>query len=593
MAFDAFSPKSPFIFDGAMGTYYTLISNNPEMRCEDANINNPSLILSIHREYIDAGCNAVKTNTFSESADIANGFYSKAEQVILSAINICKQATEKTDTQIFADLGPVPSDCSNAGEIYIKQAKLYLENGITCFLAETLPNSSGLEELSAFLSDNCKDSVLIVSFAAGPDGITRDGLSAKELMEKVSKLKNVNAVGLNCMSGPGHLLKLLPSIRDISKPLSVMPNAGYPTVLGRKIVYRGSEEYFAKQSLQLINSGVSIIGGCCGTTPKHIKALCSLLNSEKSADKSFYAQKNVGAMPINTPKPQKSENAFFEKLSSGKKVIAVELDPPENDCIDSFLENASFISQAGADIITVADCPIGRPRADSSIISCILKRELKTEALPHLTCRDRNLNATKALLLGLSAEQIRNVLIVTGDPVPTENRDEVKSVYNFNSRKLIKYIDTLNKETFSSPFRIFAALNINAQNFEIQLELARQKELYGACGFLTQPVLSKRAEKNLMLARKTLKGKILGGIYPIVSHRNAIFLNNEISGIYVDDDIISLYEGKSREECEEISTNFCTETALRIYPYVDGFYLMTPFNRVKLTSAIMARISSL
>jgi homocysteine S-methyltransferase len=207
-----------------------------------------------------------------------------------------------------------------------------------------------------------------------------------------------------------------------------------------------------------------------------------------------------------------------------------------------------------------------------------------------MTCRDRNLNATKALLLGLSIEGVHNVLLITGDPVPAEDRSEVKSVFNFNSRKLARYVTRLNEQSLRTPFRVFAALDLNARNFEVQLGLALEKEECGVSGFLTQPVLSRQALDNLALARKTLKGKLLGGIYPVVSHRNACFLNNEISGIHVCDEIISLYEGKDRDEAEDLAVTISARVAQAVAPYTDGLYLMTPFQRVSLMERIIEKV---
>ncbi|MBE6996337.1 MAG: homocysteine methyltransferase [Ruminococcaceae bacterium] len=278
-----------------------------------------------------------------------------------------------------------------------------------------------------------------------------------------------------------------------------------------------------------------------------------------------------------------------EKLDAGKRVIAVELDPPADDDIGFFLDGVQALRDAGADAVTIADCPVGRPRADSSLLACKVKRELGIEPLPHMTCRDRNLNATKALLLGLSIEGVHNVLLVTGDPIPTEQRDEVKTVFNFNSRKLARYVSDLN-EQLTSPFRIFGALNLNAKNFAMQLKIAKEKEENGVTGFLTQPVLSAQALENLKLARQELRGAILGGIFPVVSHRNALFLNNEISGMRVCDEIVALYEGKERDEAEALAVKISAAIAREIEPYVDGFYLMTPFKRVELMKRILNEI---
>lgn len=367
--------------------------------------------------------------------------------------------------------------------------------------------------------------------------------------------------------------------------LSVMPNAGYPSVRANRTFYDSDPEYFALQLAELRARGAKILGGCCGTTPEYIHAVSKALANDLPARIPRPITQTAVHSPAN------SEDRFWKELCDpNTKPFAVELDSPENADITKFMAGARELRENGAAIITIADCPIARARMDSSLMACKLRRELGIEALPHMTCRDRNLNATQALLLGLCAEDVKNVLIVTGDPIPTANRDEVKSVYNFNSRKLIKYVDTLNHTLLPSPFHIFGALNLNVRNFHMQLKLAQEKEENGACGFLTQPVLTAQALENLKLARQTLKGKILGGIIPVVSHRNALFMNSEISGITVDEQIIRLYEGLDRAQGEELAVKISAAIAREIAPYVDGFYLMTPFGRTGLMSRIMDQI---
>jgi homocysteine S-methyltransferase len=179
---------------------------------------------------------------------------------------------------------------------------------------------------------------------------------------------------------------------------------------------------------------------------------------------------------VERPMRDDTTNSFWDKLSAGKKVIAVEYDPPTNDAVGIYLEGVRHLRPAGVDAITIADCPVGIPRVDSSLIACKLKRELEIEPIPHMTCRDRNLNAIKALLLGLSVEDVHNVLLVTGDPMPTDLHEEVKSVFNCNSRKLAKFVSSLDENSVDTPFKIYAALNINAKNFNIQLKIAKEKE---------------------------------------------------------------------------------------------------------------------
>ncbi len=380
---------------------------------------------------------------------------------------------------------------------------------------------------------------------------------------------------------------LLEPLEKAGTIVSAMPNAGYPTVRGNRTFYDGDPTYLADQMAQIRAAGAQILGGCCGTTPEYIAAIRKALEAPVTPKVTYPAQP-VKPAPAQIPVV---EERFWKALCDpAEKPFAVELDSPADADITKFMAGARQLQDSGASIITIADCPVARARMDASILACKLHRELGMEVLPHMTCRDRNLNATQALLLGLFAEEIRNVLVVTGDPIPSASRDEVKSVYNFNSRKLIRYIDGLGRTMLPAPFRVFGALNPNARNFHIQLELAQEKEANGACGFLTQPILTAQGLENLKQARDTLHGKILGGIIPVVSQKNALFMNSEIAGITVDDKIIALYEGADRAKGEDLATMVSVAVAKEILPYIDGFYLMTPFGRTGLMARIMDAI---
>ena len=573
----------PLLFDGAMGTYFASLPDRAEERCERACLDHPEEVRAIHRAYLEAGCRAVKTNTFSVGADLAQGDENLAEEIINAACRLAQEEASAFDAYVFADLGPAPEDSTlSPGDNYCRQADWFLDRGIRHFLVETLPSDDGIPELARHLKARCPEAYLIISFAVGPGGTTRYGVSGAELYRRAAALPEVDAVGFNCVSGPHHLLEYIQTLYPVEKPLSVMPNAGYPTVLGRRTVYHGAPEYFGQKLAQIAQAGAAIVGGCCGTTPAHIAQVKRALESTPAL--------SVPAVPAGAKERRAPDaNTLAEKLNSGRRVIAVELDPPVDDNITPFLDGVRVLRDAGADAITIADCPIGRPRADSSLLACKIHRELGVEPLPHMTCRDRNLNATKALLLGLSMEGVHNVLLVTGDPIPTEDRDEVKSVFNFNSRKLARYVSGLN-EQLSTPFQIFGALNVNAKNFDMQLKMAREKEGNGVAGFLTQPVLSREALDNLKRAREALNGKILGGIFPIVSYRNACFLNNEIAGMRVCDEIIQLYKDRDRGESEALAAAISARVAREIEPYTDGLYLMTPFRRVELITRIIREI---
>ncbi len=577
----------PLLFDGAMGTYYKAA---PGVECEQANLTDPAGVLAVHREYLAAGADAVKTNTFSLPR-LAAAHTPGWEQLAQAGWQLAVQAAEETGAAVFADLGPAPdTEAVPAGQVYTAVAKQFAALGARNFLFETLSSDAGLLDAVGAIKAEVSDAFVLVSFAVLPDGYTREGMYCKDLARRMQESGIVDAVGLNCVSAPGAMRTLAKQLGG-TLPLSVMPNAGYPVVTRTQVKYQGRPEYFARELGRLAAEGtVQILGGCCGTTPAHIAALRAELDSLPVVEKTAPTEE------LSTVKEQTVENedAFLRKLNAGEKVIAIELDSPRNADLTGYLEGAKKLQAAGADLLTIADCPIAQARMDSSLVACRVHRELGLCTLPHMTCRDRNLNATKALLLGLYAEGVREVLAITGDPIPTAERDEVKNVYQFNSRKLAQYIVSLAGEgrEMPGPMTVFGALNLNARNFDVELRRAKEKLENGMSGFLTQPVLSAQAVENLKKSRETLgaDAKILAGIMPVVSQRNAIFMENEINGIHVEDWIIEKFAGLDRAQGEELGLAISLEMAKAALPYADGLYLMTPFNRVALMERLIGRL---
>ena len=577
----------PLLFDGAMGTYYKAA---PGVECEQANLTDPAGVLAVHREYLAAGADAVKTNTFSLPR-LAAAHTPGWEQLAQAGWQLAVQAAEETGAAVFADLGPAPdTEAAPAGQVYTAVAKQFAALGARNFLFETLSSDAGLLDAVGAIKAEVPDAFVLVSFAVLPDGYTREGMYCKDLARRMQESGIVDAVGLNCVSAPGAMRTLAKQLGG-TLPLSVMPNAGYPVVTRTQVKYQGRPEYFARELGRLAAEGtVQILGGCCGTTPAHIAALRAELDSLPVVKKTTPEEE------FSTAKERTVENedAFLRKLNAGEKVIAIELDSPRNADLTGYLEGAKKLQAAGADLLTIADCPIAQARMDSSLVACRVHRELGLCTLPHMTCRDRNLNATKALLLGLYAEGVREVLAITGDPIPTAERDEVKNVYQFNSRKLAQYIVSLagKGREMPGPMTVFGALNLNARNFDVELRRAKEKLENGMSGFLTQPVLSAQAVENLKKSRETLgaDAKILAGIMPVVSQRNAIFMENEINGIHVEDWIIEKFAGLDRAQGEELGLAISLEMAKAALPYADGLYLMTPFNRVALMERLIGRL---
>lgn len=570
------------IFDGAMGTYYSKRNRCQALACEMANTAAPEEIKTIHREYIDAGCRAIMTNTFGVNRKTFGEMY--CESAIDAGYKLAVEAAGD-DAFVFADIGPIPvTDDDDLNAEYRYVIDRFFSLGAENFYFETNALDVGLHEAAAYVKQLNPNAFVMVGFAAQPDGFTCAGENVKDLLKRADEDENIDCMGLNCISSARHMVKIAHKLGQMKKPMMFMPDGGYPTVVGGRTYYDSGADYFGEQMCHLAATGARVLGGCCGTTPKHIAAMVQELKAMRV--KSIAPEKKT-ELKTNTHTPSRF---WAELCDPEKKPFAVELDPPESTDISKFMEGAARLRDGGVSIMTIADCPVARARMDSSLLACKVRRELGLETLPHMTCRDRNLNATKALILGLSAEDVQNVLVITGDPIPTGFRDEVKSVYNFNSRLLANYINSLKEDLLPEDFQVYGALNVNAHNFKIQLKLAKDKVEKGMSAFFTQPVLTEQAFENLKLAKQELDAKILGGIIPVVSQRNAMFMNSEIAGINVDERIIELYKDADRARGEELAVEISTRVAKGIAPYVDGFYLITPFTRTELMVRIMDSI---
>lgn len=569
------------LFDGATGTALCAQSGEGEA-VERLCLTQPQRVLALHRAYLAAGCKAIKTNTFAAHVSLACENKDDQKTLIRAAYDLARRAGDAYDAAVFADIGPAPTDTDSAAACYIAMAEQYLNVGATCFLFETMQSGEGLAEAAAYIKASCPDAWIMVSFAADADGFTRAGEQASALALQMSACGAVDAIGLNCICGAYHIRQLLSTLDVGDKLMSAMPNAGYPHVEEGRTYYDSAPAYYAQQVMECVKAGARIVGGCCGTTPEHIRQIARLLGTPMPP------RVRLGDEKAAQPPEKGCRSRILRRLEQGRRITLVELDPPRSADIGGFMEGARQLEQAGADAITIADCPIGRARMGSSLLACKLSRELGIEALPHMTCRDRNVNATKALLLGLSMENVHNVLAVTGDPIPTGDRGSVKSVYQFNSRVLAKFIRGLGESGEAEPFFVCGGLNINAVRFDSELDRAKEKMDCGVSAFLTQPVLSEQAALHLERARDELRGaKLIGGLFPVVSEKNARFLQSEVHGITVDEAVVRAYAGLDRAQGEDMAVRLCREAASRISPFVDGYYIMTPFQRVELVCRVI------
>ncbi len=555
----------PLLFDGAFGTYYYALTGSSGL-CETANVTHGDIVRRIHREYLAAGSRALRTNTFA--ANPVNFPDRTALIEVLSAgLRLARECAEPYGAQVYASVGCV-SDKERAKEAYLAVCKELLSLGATQFLFETLDSLEGVTEAVEFVRRSLPEAVIGISVAAGQDGTTAQGLSATRLVKQASELADF--VGFNCRMGPAHLATLLQTLAPLDKPLMALPNAGYPALVGGRSVFENNPEYFAEKTASLRALGVSMLGGCCGTTPRHIECLSARLKDGAPT-----------AVVKSESRPKAKPQSAPPLVGQGKKYLAVELDPPVDADLSFFLSAARRALHAGADALTVSDSPFSKTRADALMCALRLLSEGAGTVIPHITCRDKNHVALKGGLLAANACGIDRVFLVTGDP-PLKGEDGRRNgVFHFNSFELIRYVQTLNEEVFSlRPFSVGAALNVNAPNFEKELERAVKKESLGADFFLTQPIFSEEAAANLACAREALSAKLLCGIMPVAGYKNARFLKNEVASCGVPDRLIEALEGKDEEQSRAIALAESRRMIDALYDSCDGFFLMYPLKKV-------------
>lgn len=586
------------VTDGAMGTYYSQIADQDTTLSEIANKSDPETVEDIHRAYIDAGAKLIRTNTFSVNSFTLETSRDKVEELLKAGYRIAGRAAKNKDIFIAADIGPVPTtvdgrqveDCKIREE-YRFIVDVFLELGANIFVFETFSDYKFIKEIAKYIKEKNSDIYVITQFALTLNGCTRKGITAKQIFQELKSLSSVDAYGFNCGVGPTHLYNIMRNLDFGEDKIVALPNAGYPEIVNERTIYTNNPDYFAEMMMEIKELGPKIIGGCCGTTPLHIEKIVAELN--KSGRKKS-VQRGSRTKKFTSVTESREESNFSKKLGNDQFVVAVELDPPFSTDIKNMMESARILKNKGIDIVTIADSPLARVRMDSIMIATKIKREIGIDVLPHLTCRDNNIIGLQSKLMAGYVEGLRNVLVVTGDPIPSADRSEIKSVFNVNSFKLMELIKQMNEENFkNNPYQIGGALNLNSGRRDIEIKRMQRKMEAGANFFLTQTIFEQEVIEYLKEMEKPEGVNILAGIMPLVSYKNARFMNNEVPGITVPENYLSRFnKDMSRREAEKTGVDIAVEIADNLFSVVDGFYFIIPFNRVKLIIDIIKEMDT-
>lgn len=577
--------------DGAMGTYYEKKYTIKNGIAEVENLNCPEKIKAIHLDYIRSGARLIRTNTFACNTMFLEDI-EEVKACIRAGYKAAKAAVEVSgeDVVIAADLGPIPEMEFEEKEDVLGEYRTicdtFLEEGAECFVFETQSDFYYIEPITAYLKEKA-DVFIIVQFSCDKSGYTKSGLNMERIIQTAANLETIDAYGFNCGMEAAHLYQMLEKVTfPNEKYVTALPNAGYPYTLRGKTIYSNNEEYFVEMMEKIAGLGINIIGGCCGTTPSYIEKIYAHL------EQIPLSEKRIGIVSAEESRTKMS--AFEEKLNCGEKTFIVELDPPFGIDTKKVMEGSRRLKKAGVDLITLADSPMARVRMDAMQLASAVQREVGIAVMPHVCCRDKNVIALRSAMLGAYMNELRHFLIVTGDPIPREARGHIKGVFDFNSIRFMEYVKEMNRDVFiDEPVFYGGALNYHGANPDAIIRRMQQKIDAGCSCFLTQPVYSKEDIERLIYIKKHIDAKLICGIMPLVSYKNARFVANEMPGIFVPEEVVLRYrEEMSREEAEEVAVEISLELAEELEETADGYYFMTPFNRSSLIARIIEKIKA-
>lgn len=585
--------KSKLIADGSFGTYYSQKYKTVEIP-EYANITAPQRISEIHTEYINSGAKLIRTNTFASNTYSLDCSIEQVKENIKAAYKIAKEAVEQSGKEIFiaGNIGPVPAvfqpDFEAVEEEYYQIAKTFIDEGADILCFETFTQSEHIMPAIKRIKEECNP-FIIVQFCVNQYGYSEAGESAERLVSETAFSKCVDAVGLNCGVGPAHMQQILSKINLNNNCFATaMPNAGYPLLVRNRVKYADNPIYFASKVNGMALLGADIIGGCCGTTPDYIREVAKTIDLTPTVKSDETSANNENEKSV-------IKKSFFRNADGtikDKKLIAVELAPPFGADDKKLLEAAHMLKGLGVDVLTFPDSPSGRTRIDSVLMAQKVMNVTGFEVMPHICCRDKNAIAMRSTFLGASINDINNFLIITGDPIPVMARQVVKSVFNFDSVGLMRIADEMNSEALKdSPLTYGGAINQSRRRIKSEIKRVQKKMEAGAEFFLTQPVFTAEDAERLRIVKEETGARILCGIMPLVSRKNALFMKNEISGVNVTDEVIERYpENADREDGENVGVELAKEMIAATRDFADGYYFSFPFNRTYLLKRIIEEL---
>lgn len=611
---DQINNRRPLLSDGAMGTVLHARGVSIDQCFDSLNLSDPALVAEVHHEYIDAGVNIIQTNTFGANRYklARHGLEKKVTEINQAATELARRVIMASfkDVMIAGDVGPLGVRLAPFGRVQPEQAREAFQEqiqalvnaGVDLLIIETMSDLFEINEAVHAARSVSPTIPIVASMTFTRDDLTLLG-DKPQKVARYLQASGADLIGVNCSGGPHQLLRILKLMREEIPDgrFSVMPNAGWPEQVGGRIMYPAAPEYFGDYALAFCESGASLVGGCCGTTPQHIQAMARALQSSPQG-----CAPEMGITLVSPPEealPAEQPTRLAEKLASGKFVVAVEMDPPRGLSTHKIIAGASLLAESGADVVNVADSPMARMRMSPWAVCSLIQAQVGIETVLHFPTRGRNLLRVQGDLLAAHALGVRNVFVVMGDPTAIGDYPNAMDNYDLVPSGLIKLI----KQNFNAGvdhagsdigqptgFYVGCALNLNPPDPDVEIKNLKRKIRAGADFILTQPVYDPpKAEEFIRLINRTLEEPlslpIIAGILPLASGRHANFLHQEVPGILIPQEIRERME-RSGEMGAKEGIRIATELVAAMHSFTRGVYIMPAFNRFDYAAEIIENI---
>jgi homocysteine S-methyltransferase len=604
--------KRALVADGAMGT--VLYSKGVFInRCYDElNLTSPALVGDIHKDYVRNGAEILESNTFGANRlRLANfGIANKTAEINSAGVRLAREAAvERSDVFVAGALGPLgvlleplgQTSFEEARAIFREQIEALVEEGVDLLVLETFQHLNELREaLEAAREVAGRDTVLVAQVTIDDEGNLHDGTKT-ETFARFLDHSPADVVGINCSVGPKATLEALERVMQFTgKPTSAMPNAGHPALVDGRNLYLCSPEYMAQYARRMLWAGVRIVGGCCGTTPEHIKAIRSEIRSLQPGQSAVQASVEAKTDAVQKMKkvPVAEKSSLGAKLAAGAFVAFVEILPPRGVDASKEIEGARLCKQHGIDAINVPDGPRASARMSAQVTCQLIEREAGIESVLHFCCRDRNILGIQSELLGAHAAGIRNLICITGDPPRMGNYPDATAVFDVDSIGLANIVNGLNQglDIGGNPIGSQTALllgvgaNPGALNMDVEIQRTEWKIQAGAEYIVTQPVFDVQQLEDFVKRIEGFRVPVLAGIWPLTSFRNAEFMVNELRVPVPAEFMQRLKGADSPEKARAEGVAIAQEMVRRVRPLVNGVQLSAPFGRYNLAVEVAAAI---